>query len=568
MRASHLILMACLCANPALTSHAAQATGGTPLGPGTNAGLQWEQRKFEEGLNLLHAKYGKQNGLKPVYAILDELSKSNPSSPYLYALGAELQYLSYNNTGEVSAQEVRAIAQRALQLKPDMPDPYVILAKVAAKEGEFVDAQTAADTALRLAPNKPEAMFAKAKASEAARDFAAAEKWYLKSIEAMPNAERKSNSHFWLGEMYLMKDPPDVPKALAAMKKAIELDPNHAGKRTDFARTLDRYTDRYDEAIEAATGALKVMDIYDARKMLAIALYAKWGTVYLRSGAAGVERQRILQPEAIAKRTGFSPAEMFAVSGWYQGGPKAAEALLKAGIVRDVDIVSPHECCTALLAAAEGGRPDFAKLLIGRGANVNAVDARDKRTALYEFAVRRNVAGVELLLSNGARTNVVDSYGTPLLQAAFLADDPDRLPITTRLLDAGADPSLPDRDGSNLLIVAARRQNSATLKMLLGRHRMDPNAMDAGGRTALTWAVNSVGPNSADSVRILLAAGASPWIKWGGADALEMVETYQAHQSAMFPAYREVATLLREARKSSPKPAGFPEWEPGPRAER
>jgi len=567
MKASSLALLVCLSLGALSSALANQGTAPPQHGPEEESGPQWEQRKFEEALNLIHVGVGTPVGLDPAYKVLKEISKRNPNSPYLFAAAAELQYISYMNSGGTSAQEVRALAYRAIQLKQDLPDAYVVLAKVEANEGNVFEAQKAANTAIKLAPSKPEAMFAMAQAAEAASDFNAAESWYMKDIGALSSAERKANIYFWLGKMHLKKTPPDAPKAIDAMRKSIELQPNHSWKLAHYAYVLNQYTDRYDEAIEWANAALKLRDSADNRKVLAGALYAKWAKAYL-APAGSAEKKQVLSPEEIARRTRVTPVAVFAGTGRNKGGLLTAEALLKAGLVKDVDAVPSDACCTALLAAAQGDNLELVRLLLARGANVNAQDTRDKRTALYEFAVQGEVTGVQLLLSKGARVNIVDAHALPLVHAALRARTPNSLVITRELLKAGADPSLPNSSGANLLIAAVQKQDGAAVKMLLSEYRMDPNSADAVGRTPLAWIVNAVGPNRIETVRTLLAAGSNPWIKWGATDALEMVETYQANQSQLFPEHREIAALLRDARRRFPKPADFPEWQPPTHAQR
>ena len=567
MNASSLALLVCLSLGALSSALANQGTAPPQHAPEEESGPQWEQRKFEEALNLIHVGIGTPVGLDPAYKVLKEISKRNPNSPYLFAAAAELQYISYMNSGGTSAQEVRALAYRAIQLKQDLPDAYVVLAKVEANEGNVFEAQKAANTAIKLAPSKPEAMFAMAQAAEAASDFNAAESWYMKDIAALSSTERKANIYFWLGKMHLKKTPPDAPKAIEAMKKSIELQPINPWKLARYAYVLNQYTDRHDEAIEAANAALKLRDSADNRKVLAGALYAKWARAYL-APAGAAQMKPALGPQEIGRRTGVTPLAIFADTGWNKGGIATAEALLKAGLVKDVDTVPPDGCCTALVAAAQGSNLEMVRLLLDRGANVNAQDKRDKRTALYEFAVSGEIAGVQLLLSKGARVNIVDSHGLPLVHAALHARNPNSLLITRELLKAGADPSLPDSGGANLLIAAVKKQDGAAVKLLVSESRMDPNSADAAGRAPLAWIVNAVGPNRMDTVRTLLAAGANPWIKWGATDALEMVETYQANQSQLFPEHREIAALLRDARRRFPKPADFPEWQPPTHAQR
>jgi ankyrin repeat protein len=134
--------------------------------------------------------------------------------------------------------------------------------------------------------------------------------------------------------------------------------------------------------------------------------------------------------------------------------------------------------------------------------------------------------------------------------------------MTRRLLKRGADPTLPDGLGENLLFHAVQFQSPKLAAMLLKEYRMDPNSMDSSGNTALAVAINSMnGKRQIECVRVLLEAGANPWVTWGAGDVLQAIDTYQEHNGQWFPDRRAIAALLREARGRAPKPAGFPEWQ-------
>jgi ankyrin repeat protein len=136
---------------------------------------------------------------------------------------------------------------------------------------------------------------------------------------------------------------------------------------------------------------------------------------------------------------------------------------------------------TALLVATHGNQVSVARALIEAGADVNAKDAIDDSpylyagarghldilnltlahgadlkstnrfggTALIPAAERGHVETVRRLIEAGIDVDHVNNLGwTALLEAVLLGDGGERhQQIVQILLDAGADASLPDRDG-------------------------------------------------------------------------------------------------------------------------
>ena len=541
----------------ALTSPAvamADQAGTAPVLVSPSASTEWERQKYEVALNLIHASSGRS--LDPAYAVLEEIHRKNPSSPYLLAAAAELQYLEWANGGRIHADEIRSLCKRVLELNPDMPDPYVVLAKVEVGAGYAAQADKYADQALRLDPNKREAWYAKAKAQEALGNYDDAERWLIKALNAHTDPARKSNMQSTLGQLYENQKPRQVEKAVSAFRSAADLDPTHSWKRSTVAFILNKYTDLHDEAITAARQSLDIADHRQGREQLAIALYAKWAKAYL-DGSLHRQGAKVPAPASIAQQTGYPIERMFVNAGWVKSGYVIASAMLKAKLVKDIDVLPPGEYRNALLVAAQANDLELTRLLIDRGANIHAADGRHNRTALFELATHGNLQAVELLLKKGARVNVVDKNGRPLTHALAKIDTPDCTAVLVRLLEAGADPDLPGADGTPLLVAAAQTHNAIVIKLLLKDYTMDANSSDSQGISALTWAAVSSGNNRASNVKLLLDAGANPWIKWGPVDVLQTLETNKAGNPPIFTEWREIGDLLREARTRIPKPPGF-----------
>jgi hypothetical protein len=90
------------------------------------------------------------------------------------------------------------------------------------------------------------------------------------------------------------------------------------------------------------------------------------------------------------------------------GDSGTIKALSRMSYSRDVRI---------LYATVKGGHVEIAKLLLEKGADVNARNCSD-RTALYVVAERGHVDMAKLLLEKGADPNARDCFGRTALQAA------------------------------------------------------------------------------------------------------------------------------------------------------
>ena len=97
------------------------------------------------------------------------------------------------------------------------------------------------------------------------------------------------------------------------------------------------------------------------------------------------------------------------------------------------------------------------------------------QTMLMMACFTTKVGIVDLLLSHGAAVNKQDINGqTALHQVSIHCDDvstnEDQLAVIRRLLQAGADPSIPDIAGRTALLEAERNSPAAAVRLLRERH--------------------------------------------------------------------------------------------------
>ena len=182
--------------------------------------------------------------------------------------------------------------------------------------------------------------------------------------------------------------------------------------------------------------------------------------------------------------------------------PQLLAALLEAG----GDVESPNaDGQTALMLVARTSRVDAARLLIKRGANVNAIEKWRGQTPLIWAVAQNQPAMVRELIGAGADVNIqatVNNWGrqvtaepraiyrpagglTPLLYAAR-EGCVDCVPA---LVDAGADINRPDPEGISPLLLAVINMRFDTAAALI-RKGADPNHIDFWGRGPLYAAVD------------------------------------------------------------------------------
>jgi len=143
-----------------------------------------------------------------------------------------------------------------------------------------------------------------------------------------------------------------------------------------------------------------------------------------------------------------------------------------------------NEITETLIVASKEGNIEIVKLLLDKGANVNAKDKRDG-TALMIACVKGYQTIVELLLDNkGADVNAKNNKGDNALMFTSMTGYQT---IVELLLDKGADVNVTNQAGETALIAASKEGNIEIVKLLLNRYA-NVDAKDKDGLTALMFA--------------------------------------------------------------------------------
>lgn len=188
---------------------------------------------------------------------------------------------------------------------------------------------------------------------------------------------------------------------------------------------------------------------------------------------------------------------------------------------------------TALMAAAKAGAFELADRLIQLGAEVNARNDNGG-TALMFAAIPGHLETMSLLVEHGADVNAVGHFNWTALMVAASKGHGDSVRM---LLRNGADPNVQDTYGWTPLMRAVHGNKQRAVSALLGHERLNLEARDERGATALHVAVER---GRSALVAQLLARGADP----GSIDDAGRNLLHKASAQG----YHDIASML-EARK-------------------
>jgi ankyrin repeat protein len=195
-----------------------------------------------------------------------------------------------------------------------------------------------------------------------------------------------------------------------------------------------------------------------------------------------------------------------------------------------------------LMEAAKRGDPARVKVILDKGAEINATD-KGGTTALIHAADSGHITVVRLLLEKGADVNAKNKGGWTALMWAATSSPAGRTDIVKLLIAKGGDVNAKDQSGMTALLGAARQGHLPVVKVLLEKGA-NINAKDQGGASALIEASKE---GRLDIVKLLLEKGAD-------ANARDS-EGRTAIMQASERGHSKVADLLR---KHSATPAAGP----------
>ena len=203
-----------------------------------------------------------------------------------------------------------------------------------------------------------------------------------------------------------------------------------------------------------------------------------------------------LKSSPIAIVAGIITVFLFMASGTIRLEAKSSGSNQKAEI-----ILSDKDA--ELLEAIDKDDIAAARAALSNGANVNTIVNRIDMTAIMRASGRGHADIVKLLLEKGANVNAKSIHGYTALTAASRNGHAD---IVKLLIDSGADVNAKEIEGATALMAASWAGHADVVRLLLD-NGADVNAEDTQGRTVLMYA--SVGnDDNTDVVQLLLDNGA------------------------------------------------------------
>jgi len=202
------------------------------------------------------------------------------------------------------------------------------------------------------------------------------------------------------------------------------------------------------------------------------------------------------------------------------GDPEKGKLLLGRGA--DVNAKAKSGYTPLLVAVTYGNSLESVRQMIGRGAQVNLKGA----SPLIHAVISGDLPTARLLLAHGADPNQANLFfGLYLAKPLQIATNFDDESMIRELARAGADLRVVDSDGVNLAGLAALNDAAGAVKALAGLG-VDVNHVDHRGMTPLLWA-STVEFGTGKVAEALLASGADSRIKGkNGVTARSQAEKY------------------------------------------
>ena len=190
-----------------------------------------------------------------------------------------------------------------------------------------------------------------------------------------------------------------------------------------------------------------------------------------------------------------------------EGDKELALGLLKAGVDGGAGWEG-RDGRTLLGAAAEGGNAELVSAILEAGGlkELDVVSGDNKMTALHHAIAGGHIDAARGLVLDGADVKIADSRQRSALHYAL---DGGHIELARDIVIAGADVRAKDGDGNTPLHLAAAR-GWTELSLTLLRRRAGVSATNAEGRQPLHEAVEN---DHTDTAEALLKAGADPSVR-------------------------------------------------------
>lgn len=188
------------------------------------------------------------------------------------------------------------------------------------------------------------------------------------------------------------------------------------------------------------------------------------------SESSNVERALAVGADVNVKNERGDPALIVAVA-WSYGDTEIIKLLLERGA--DVNAKESSLGATALAFAISSGHTEIVRLLLENGADINTKDINGY-TPLIEATFNNEIEIGRLLLEKGADINAKDLRGMTALMFATIKDN---IEIVRLLLQYGADVNIVDNHNYTALMLAMMSRNAEIVELLTPNMYQTPKCM-------------------------------------------------------------------------------------------
>lgn len=330
------------------------------------------------------------------YLALKELARYQIKSGYINSRYAEYRKGNYYEVGNFAPgtlEQAEAALRRAIQINPRFGEGYVLLGNIQLNQTRLDEAAKSLARADELGTDDPWLQVNWARVESARGNYAAANQ-HAERVLSSSTANKGARGQAYAALTDGYQHTGEYDKAVALYEERIQLEPDDAWLRGNFAAFLNATLGRNDEAIAQARAALQIMDYGVGERTLAMALYGKWADLVAQGKAK--EGQKYFKE---ASEIYPDLADVMANGASELAGEHLARALAKTTFI-SINARGDGGA-TALLTATNRNRADVVRRLLAMHADPNIPDSNGW-TPLLGAADEGNTEIVNLLLAKGA----------------------------------------------------------------------------------------------------------------------------------------------------------------------
>jgi len=414
------------------------------------------KKLIAEANRLINAWHGDGALLDEAARLISGVLESDPANSAalieLSRLTLKDGYIQGDRYQKEAIEESLSTIERAIEIDPDNPKAYSVLASIQLIRKEY-DAAEKALTRGKQAGPWPWLDFYDAELHEKRGDDAKAEALYIKIIEEQPPEDNVIPAA--IRELaYIYKEREENSKAESLLRLLIKMEPDNAWHYGNLARHLYFRNGDFREACKFANQALEIMDYGNAREVLGYSLYGLWATETEDNEryfdlALKLEPNVVKVMQGAAERKSTFPVTKALIEKGVSinvKGRDGATILVRAAgysneTLADILALKPNlelqesNKWTPLGLSANTNAVESMKLLLDAGADINGGSYMNQ-PPLWFATRKNNLEAMRLLIERGANINKPDNNGAiPVMAASFSG----HLEAAKLMVESGAD---------------------------------------------------------------------------------------------------------------------------------